>query len=219
MGSTGAPFSLDYPDPTDAPTNAASELYSLANDMDYWLTRWTRDRDRLRRRPAARLAYESTVRYVINKTALSTVQFNTVTLDTAMMTDLQKRPDRIYLPTQNRPGLYACGGMVIGMPATLPSYPDIRLATNAMWYQDITTNPDTEHSYDTRDMNLAKTDTYRAETFQVSTQVLAYQAVGGGFDDDMWIQIEINSGAEFTVWSAEMWAFWMTDVPDNIPVS
>jgi hypothetical protein len=219
MGNTGSPFNLDYPDPTDSPAGVASDaLYYLASDMDYQTASFARDQERLRRRPAAKLAYESTVRYTINKTALSTVQFNTVALDTAKMTDLQRRPDRIYLPRFPRPALYFCGGYVVGMPVTLPSYPDIRLATNALWYQDITPNPDIEHSYDTRDMNLAKTDTYRAETFQVSTQVFAYQAVGGGFQDDIWIQLEINSGAEFTVWSAEMWAFWTTDFGD-VPVS
>lgn len=218
MGSTGSPWNIDYPDPTDAPQFAASALFNLAQDMDFHTSQFATDQARLRRRAAAKLSYESTVRYTINKTALSTVQFNTVGLDTAKMTDLQRRPDRIYLPVAYRPGLYMCGGYVVGMPATLPSFPDIRLATNAMWYQDITTNPDTQHSYDTRDMNQARTDTFRAETFQVATQVFAYQSVGAGFDDEMWIQLEINSGAEFTVWSAEMWAFWTSDFGD-VPVS
>lgn len=218
MGSTGSPWNIDYPDSDDEPRFVASSLLNLASDMDYHTSQFVTDQARLRRRAAAKLVYESTVRYVINKTALSTVQFNNVALDTAKMTDLQRRPDRIYLPVAHRPGIYMCGGFVTGVPATLPSFPDIRLATNAMWYQDITTDPDTEHSYDTRDMNRASTDTFRGETFQVATQVFAYQSVGAGFDDEMWIQLEINSGAEFTVWAAEMWAFWTSDFGD-VPVS
>lgn len=216
MGSTGSPFNLPYPDAGDRPDLAATALYSLADRMDDQLTAWAADRNRLRRRPAAHVSWESTERYVINKTALNTVQYNTVGLDTAGMTDLQRRSDRLYLPPTRRPAIFACGGMVIGMPASVPSAPDIRLATNATWYDQVSPPPEVRHSYDTRDMNSARTDEHRGETFQVSTQVLNYQPVEYPYTGPIWVQIEINSGLEFTVWEAQLWAFWLTDI-DSIP--
>lgn len=212
MGTTGTPWFLPWPEGSERPSNAYDALFSLANSMDNHLSRWQTEWDRLKRRPAARLAYESSVRYVINKTALSTVQYNNVHLDTAGMTDLQKRGDRLYLPRSPRPALYMCGGMVVGLPSVLPSYPDIRLATNARFTLDTVPNPDVPYGYDTRDVNYARTDTSRGETFQVSTLVLAYQTVDGLYDDDIWVQIEINSGVDFTVWGADLYAFWATDI-------
>lgn len=214
MGLTASPWQLPYPDPTDRVRDAASSLYYLADRMDFHLTNWRGDDDRLRRRPAAKMTYSSNVKYKINTQALSVVYYNNVQLDTAGMADLQRRPDRIYLPTSNRPALYVCGGTVVGIPALNPSVPDIRLNTNARWSINTATSPSTLYNYSTRDTNVSRTDTTRGETFLVSSQVLAYTPVDGvqTTDGDIWIQIEINSGNDFTVWYADLWAFWSTDV-------
>ncbi len=223
MGGTGAPWDLSYPDGTDRPSQAFEALFNLADDMDYHLSNWQKQWDRLRRRPAAKLTYDSTVRYAINKTALSTVQYNNVQLDTANMTDLQRRADRLYLPHEPRPSLYMIGGTVVGWPTTVPSVPDIRLATNAQWSIDTTPNPDVPYAFDTRDLNQARTDQSRGETFQVSSLILNYVNTAGYFASsgagslaDIWVQIEINSGVEFTVYYADLYAFWVTDIA-NIP--
>lgn len=222
MPDTGAPWNLPYPASTDRPDLAYDQLYNLANRVDYHSSVWARQWERLRRRPAAKMSYDSTVRYKINTRALSTVQFNNVQLDTAQMTDLQKRADRIYLPYDPRPALYMVGGSVTGFPATAISYPDIQLVTNAQWSLDTTPNPDVPYSYSTRDQNASRTDSPRGETFQVSSIVLAYQNIEGYQTTpglaDIWMQIEINSSSELTVYSADMWAFWLTDI-DTIPFS
>ena len=216
MGSTGAPWNIEYPDATDLPRLVSADLLDMANTMDSHVSTWEQQWNRLRRRPAAKLSYDSSVRYKINKTALSTVQYNNVLLDTAQMTDLQKRTDRIYLPYQPRPSLFLCGGTIIGLPVTLPGYPDIRLATNAQWSVNTTPTPSIRYGYDTRDMNAARTDTSRGETFQVSALVLNYGNLDGNIStpglSDIWVQLEINSGVEFTVWQADLWAFWATDI-------
>lgn len=222
MGSTASPWNIRYPDAGDRPSLAWSALHDLGNDMDRHVSNWQGEWDRLRRRQAAKLTYDSTVRYAINKAALSTVQYNNVQLDTSGMTDLQRRSDRIYLPAAPRPALFLCGGTVVGWPSVVPSYPDIRLATNAQWSIDTTPNPDVPYAFDTRDQNLAKTDQSRGETFQVSALVLNYMNTAGyvsspGFSD-IWLQIEINSGIDFTVYAADLWAFWTTDIPSIPPV-
>lgn len=214
MGYTASPWQLNYPDFDERPNLAAEQLYQLADRMDYHLTSWRADDDRLRRRAAAKVTYDSTVRYKINSQALNVVYYNNVQCDTAGMVDLQRRPDRIYLPRDHRPALYVVGGTVVGLAATNPSVPDIRLNTNARWSIDTSQNPQVPYQFTSRDQNQDRGDSARGETFQISTQVLAYYPIDGGSDDDIWCQIEINSGIDFTVWYADLWAFWSTDVAD-----
>ena len=212
MGITAAPWQLPYPDAGDRPENGADVLYRLADRMDYHLTNWRADDDRLRRRPAAKVTYDSTVRYKVNSTAQSVITYNNVQLDTFGMTDLQRRADRIYLPGSPRPALYAVGGTVVGLSAVTPSVPDIRLTSNARWSIDTVPNPDVPYPYTSRDQNQDRGDTTRGETFQVSTIINVYKATDGAYDDEIWIGMECNSGTDFTVWYADMWAFWVTDV-------
>lgn len=213
MGLTASPWQLTYPDPGDRPSVAADELYFLADRMDYHLTNWQADDARLRRRPAAKLTYDSTVKYKLNSQALYIVYYNNVQCDTGGMTDLQRRADRIYLPRTPRPAIYTVGGSITGLAgATDLSSTVIRLSTNALWSIQSTVH----YPYVTRDYGQNGTDTVRGETFTVSSQVLAYQAVGAAFDDEIWVQLEIQPdlsiSVDFNVWYADLWAYWSTDV-------
>lgn len=202
-------WAIWYPNSTGRPDRGPNDILLLANTMDSHLTRWRADDDRLRRRPAAKVSYNSTVRYTINSTAQATVRYNTVELDTAGMTDLQRRDDRIYLPKTNRPGLYLVGGSINGLANNLAqSVPDIRLSTNAKWSRQSSV----DYPFTTRDMNQDRHETTAGEFFQVSTVVNAYQAVNDAFNAEIWVGLEINSGFDFTVWSADLWAFWLSDV-------
>lgn len=209
MGLTASPWTLSYPDATDTPDVADTYLWQLADRMDYLLSNWAADDERLRVRPAAKVSYDSTVRYKINSTGQSTVTYNTVQVDTAGMTDLQRRADRIYLPVANRPGLYAVGGTIHGIADNLTfSQPDIRISSNARW----SISGGVQYPFTTRDTNWDRHETVYGETFSCSTMMVAYQAVDGGFDDELWISLEINNGFNFTVWYADMWAFWVSDI-------
>ncbi len=211
MGLTASPWTLSYPDPTDRPDDAHTYLWLLANRMDYLLTQWAGDDERLRVRPIAKVSYDSTVRYQINAAGQSTVTYNTVQVDTASMTDLQRRADRIYLPVTNRPGFYAVGGTIHGLADNLAlSQPDIRISSNARW----AISGGTQYPFTTRDTNWDRHETVYGETFSCSTIMHAYQAVDQGFDDEIWVSLEINNGFNFTVWYADMWAFWVSDIGD-----
>lgn len=214
MGDTGTPYFYPFPDATDRPDDVALAMYSLLDLHDNYATSMEEDWERLARRPACHVSYESTVRYQINRTALANVQYNTVRLDTANMADLQLRADRIYLP-KSPPALYFVGGTVVGWPTSAPSVPDIRLTTNARWSVDTAPAPDVYWEYTARDQNQARTDSTLGETFQISTMVLANEAIdwyqGGALNADIWCQIEINSGVPFTVYYADLWAFWVSD--------
>ena len=209
MGLTASPWTLSYPEPGDRPDHGAEDLWMIADRMDFLLTRWAADDERLRKRPMAKVSYDSTVRYKINSTGQSTVTYNTVQVDNAGMTDLQRRADRIYLPVDNRPGLYAVGGSIYGLADNLTfSQPDIRISSNAKW----STSGGIDYPFTTRDINWDRHETVYGETFSCSTLMHAYQAVDGGFNDELWVSLEINSGFNFTVWYADMFAFWVSDI-------
>lgn len=214
MGSTAAPWSLPYPDGTDRPQDGAFQLWQLADRMDFHLTNWQADDRRLRRRPAAKVSYDSTVRYNVGGLAnQDTVTFNNVQLDTFGMTDLQRRADRLYLPRTPRPALYMCGGSVVGLSnnAAPPVWPTLSLTSNARWSIDTVPSPDVEYPFVTRDQNRDQGESVRGETLTISNILLAYEAVNAGFDDEIWISLEILSPFTFSVWYADLWAFWTTD--------
>jgi hypothetical protein len=217
VGYTASPWQIQYPDPGERPQLAADTIYYMAQRMDDHLSSWRSDDDRLRRRPAAKVTYDSTVQYKINSQALNVVYYNNVQCDTAGMVDLQRRPDRLYFPRNLRPALFVVGGTVVGNAAVQPSVPDIRLNTNAQWSLDLAPTPDVLYPFTTRDQNQDRGDVARGETFQVSSQILTYfPTTGGGQFGEIWAQIEINSGIDFTVRYADLWAFWSTDI-GNIP--
>lgn len=213
MGLTASPWSLPYPEATDRPKDAADQLFRLADRMDLHLTNWQADDTRLRRRPAAKITYDSTVRYKLNSQALYIAYYNNVQCDTAGMVDLQKRADRIYFPRSPRPALYAVGGTIYGLTnVTDLSYSRIRLVSNSRW----SISGGVPLEFTTRDWGKNGTDTQRGETWSIATTMLAYQATDtGGFNDDLWVQLEINpetsTSVDFTVWYADLWAFWLTD--------
>ncbi|MEV4122917.1 hypothetical protein [Micromonospora sp. NPDC049645] len=206
MGLTDPPWQFGYPDGTDRPCDGAAAIASLADRLDLHLTSWQADYERLRRRPAAYVSYDSTLPYTINKAALDTAQFNTVQLDTAGMVDLNKRPDRIYFPESPRPALYAVGGTLIGRAPTYPQWVDIRIATNCKFSYDVgDPNP---RGFTEREENWDRGDP-TGEVFSVGGLILAYQSIDSGSDLYMWL--EIASSIEFAVTAANMWAFWLTD--------
>jgi hypothetical protein len=216
MGSTAAPWSLPYPDSTDRPQDGADALWRLADRMDEHLTDWRADDNRLRRRPAAKVSYDSTVKYHIGGPATqATVTYNTVQLDTGGMTDLQRRADRIYLPRSPRPALYMVGGSVVGLSdinPLPPLFPTLSMTSNARWTIDTVPAPDVEYPFLTRDQNADYGESVRGETLTISTMVNAYEAVDGAFDDELWVAMEVTTLTTFSVWYADMWAFWTTDV-------
>lgn len=208
MGLTDPPWQMPYPAGTDRPCDGALAIELLGTRLDYHLTNWSRDDARLRRRPAAFVSYESTVTYPLNRYALDIAQFNTVSLDTAGMVDLNKRPDRVYFPVPYRPALYAVGGTIVGNSAVAPSTVDVRIGTNALYsYQSGTAFPQIE-----RDQTQDRGDP-RGEIFSVGGSIIAYQNSDTGvFGDELYMWMEINAGVEFTVAYAELWAFWLTDL-------
>jgi hypothetical protein len=213
--STASPWTLWYPSSTQRPRQGTEDLLLLANGMDAHMTRWRADDDRLRARPAAKVSWNSTVRYKVNSTAQATIKYNTVELDTGGMTDLQRRNDRIYLPATNRPGLYLVGGSINGLADNLAtSVPDVRITSNAVWSK----SGGVDYPFTTRDANQDRHETTAGEYLQTSTVVLAYQAALGGFSDELWVGMEINESFNYTVWYAELYAFWITDV-GSIPQS
>lgn len=220
MGLTAVPWQLSYPDSSDRPSDAADSLFQLADRMDYHLSNWQADDARLRRRPAAKVTYDSTVRYKLNSQALYVAYYNNVQQDTAGMVDLQKRADRIYFPRSPRPALYAVGGTIVGLgDVTDLSTSRIRLVSNSRW----SFSGGVAYPFTTRDSSKNGTDTTRGETWQISTTILAYQSTDtGAYDDDQWVQLEINPelgvSVNFTVWYADLWAFWLTDCGTIPPV-
>jgi hypothetical protein len=208
MGYTDPPWYFNYPDGTDRPCGGATEIYTLAAQLDFHLTNWEADYERLRRRPAACVSYESTLPYTLNKAALNTAQFNTVQLDTADMVDLNARPDRIYFPMSPRPALYAVGGTLIGRTPTYPQWADIRIATNCKFSYDVG-NPIAKPFTD-REGNWERGDTY-GEVFTVGGTILVNSNIEDAYDVDLYMWLEIASAVEFAVQSANMWAFWLTD--------
>lgn len=207
MGLTGFPWQLPYPDGTDRPCDGPAAIEWLADRMDYHVTNWRGDDERLRRRPAAFVSYESTSTYTINRAALDTVQFNNVLLDTAQMTDLTARSDRVHFPAANRPALYAVGGTVMGRSAVFPTMVDMRISTNAQY----TTSGGVRYPFAERGQTQDRGD-QRNEVFSVGGTVLAYtNSSTGSTTDDLYMWLEINSGIEFTVVYAELWAHWLSD--------
>lgn len=215
MPNTAAPWSLWYPGASQRPRQGTEDLLLLANSMDYHMGDWRADDDRLRKRPAAKLSYNSTVRYVVNSTFQATIRFNTVELDTGGMTDLQRRNDRIYLPRMNRPGLFLVGGSINGAANNLSaSTPDVRITSNAIWAKVA----GTDYPFTTRDAMKDRSELTQGEHLAVSTIINSYQAARGGFLDEIWVGMEINSNFNYTVRQADMYAFWVTDV-GSIPQS
>lgn len=208
MGTTGAPWQMPYPDGTARPCDAADAIAALGARLDEQITAWGRDDARLRRRPAAVVAYESTTTYTINRAALDQAQFNTVLLDTAGMVDLGSRPDRIYFPATPRPALYAIGGQVIGRSTVQPTTVDVRLNTNARWSTPLAVD---WQPYREREQTQDRGD-QQGEVFGVGGTMIVHRPLSSVDETaPIYMWLEIASGGELTVARASMWAFWLTD--------